>query len=133
MKVGSKVLCPERRAAGPRAAATRCRYELGEPKGKKMGSLLTIPAEYSEHLTFFITMFLPEGWTGPVWLQKNGRPRVQFTAMTRLVTESSIRRRIAALHFRHSMVTASSETDAVALAAVQGTSVATQSRACRAR
>ena len=63
--LGSTVLCPDRRAAGRRAAATRCMYELGQPKGKKMGALLTISTEYSDHLAIFITTFLPEGWTGP--------------------------------------------------------------------
>ena len=44
-----------------------------------------------------------------------------------------IRRCIAAHHLRHSLVAASSETDAVALAVVQGNSVATQRHAYRAR
>jgi hypothetical protein len=98
-----------------------------------MGTLLTIPAEYSDHLTFFINVFLPDGWAGTVWLQKNDRPRTQFTDLTRLVTESAIGRPIASHHFRHSLVTASSESDSAALAAVQGNSVGMQSRVYRVR
>ena len=49
------------------------------------------------------------------------------------MTESTIGRPIAAHHFRHSLVTASSESDSAALAAVQGNSVATQNRVYRVR
>ena len=133
MKVGSSLLPPGQHGNQSPPGCYEVQIRARDTKTKKMGTLLAIPAEYSDHLAFFVSTFLPEGWAGAVWLQKNGQPRTQFTDLTRLVTESAIGRPIAAHHFRHSLVTASSESESAALAAVQGNSVAMQSRVYRVR
>ena len=133
MRVGSSLLRPGQPGNQSPPGCYEVQIRARETKTKRVGALLTIPAEYSAHLAFFISTFLPEGWAGAIWLLKNGLPRTQFTDLTRLVTESTIGRPIAAHHFRHSLVTASSESDSAALAAVQGNSVATQNRVYRVR
>ena len=106
-----------------------------ETKNKRMGTLLTVPAEYSGYLVWWIETFLPApgspDYTGHVWLQKNGRPRTAFTDLTRLVTQSVIGRSISTHHFRHSEVSARSESDGPALAAVQGNSLGVQRQVYR--
>ena len=131
MKMGSTLLCPG--APGNRSpqGCYEVQIRARDTKGKKQGALLSIPAEYSQHLAFFIAAFLPEGWTGHVWLQRNNKPRTAFTDLTRLVTQSVLGRGIATHKFRHSEVTARSESDSAVLAAVQGNSVGVQRQVYR--
>ena len=131
MKVDSTLLRPG--APGNRSppGCYEVQIRARDTKGKKQGALLSIPAEYSDHLAFFIEAFLPEGWTGHVWLQRNQKPRTAFTDLTRLVTQATIGRGIATHKFRHSEVTARPESDGPALAAVQGNSVDVQRQVYR--
>ena len=126
MKVGSTLLCPG--APGNRSpqGCYEVQIRARDTKGKKQGALLSIPPEYSQHLAFFIAVFLPEGWTGHVWRQRNSKPRTAFTDLTRLVTQSVIGRGIATHKFRHSEVSARAESDGPALAVVQGNSLGVQ-------
>ena len=133
MKVGSTLLRPSQQSNQSPPGQYEIQIRSRQTKGKKMGALLSIPVEFSDHLGFFIASFLPEGWTGHVWLQANGTPRTQFAVFTRLVTQSVIGRPINPHKFRHSEVTARSENDGEALAAVQGNSVAVQDRHYRVR
>jgi hypothetical protein len=133
MQVGSTLLRPGQ-PGNQSPGCFEIHIRARQTKTKKMGTLLTIPAEYSAHLAWWIDTFLPaasgapggHGHTGHVWMQRNGKPRTQFTELTRRVTQSVIGRGIATHHFRHSLVTAASESDSAALAAVQGHSVAMQ-------
>ena len=128
MKVGTTLLRPGQPGNQSPPGQYEVQIRSRQTKGKKMGALLGIPVEFSNHLTFFIASFLPEGWTGHVWMQANGAPHTQFAAFTRLVTQSVIGRPINPHKFRHSEVTARSESDGEALASVQGNSVAVQDR-----
>ena len=131
MKVSSTLLRPG--APGNRSppGCYEVQIRARDTKGKKQGALLSIPAEYSNHLAFFIEAFLPEGWAGHVWLQRNHKPRTAFTDLTRLVTQSVLGRGVATHRFRHSEVSARPESDGPALAMVQGNSVDVQRQVYR--
>ena len=131
MRVGSTLLRPGAPGNGSPQDCYEVQIRARDTKGKKQGALLSIPAEYSQHLAFFIQAFLPEGWTGHVWLQRNNKPRTAFTDLTRLVTLSVIGRGIATHKFRHSEVTARSMSDGPALAVVQGNSLGMQRQVYR--
>ena len=126
MKVGSTLLCPGAPGNGSPQGCYEVQIRARDTKSKKQGALLSIPAEYSQHLAYFIAAFLPEGWTGHVWLQRNNKPRTTFTDLTRLVTQSVLGRGIATHRFRHSEVSARPESDGPVLAAVQGNSLGVQ-------
>ena len=128
MKVDSTLLRPGQPGNQSPPGQFEVQIRSRETKGKKKGALLSVPAEYSDHLAFFIEAFLPAGWTGHVWLQGNGQPRAQFAIFTRLVTQSALGRPINPHQFRHSEVTARNESEGAALAEVQGNSVAVQNR-----
>ena len=131
MKVSSTLLRPG--APGNRSppGCYEVQIRARDTKGKKQGALLSIPAEYSNHLAFFIKAFLPEGWAGHVWLQRNHKPRTSFTDLTRLVTLSVLGRGVATHRFRHSEVSARPESDGAALAVVQGNSLDVQRQVYR--
>ena len=131
MKVGSTLLCPGAPGNGSPQGCYEVQIRARDTKGKKQGALLSIPAEYSQHLAFFITAFLPAGWTGHVWLQRNNKPRTAFTDLTRLVTQWVLGRGIATHRFRHSEVSARPESDGPVLAAVQGNSLGVQRQVYR--
>ena len=128
MKVDSTLLRPGQPGNQSPPGQFEVQIRSRETKGKEKGALLSVPAEYSDHLAFFIESFLPAGWTGHVWLQGNGQPRAQFAVFTRLVTQSALGRPINPHQFRHSEVTARNESEGAALAEVQGNSVGVQNR-----
>ena len=131
MKVGSTLLRPGAPGNGSPQGCYEVQIRARDTKSKKQGALLSIPAEYSQHLAYFIAAFLPEGWTGHVWLQRNNKPRTAFTDLTRLVTQSVLGRGIATHRFRHSEVSARPESDGPVLAAVQGNSLGVQRQVYR--
>jgi hypothetical protein len=135
MRVGTTLLRP----GAPGNKSPPCCFEVQikarETKNKRMGALLTVPAEYSDHLAWWIDTFVPApgspAYTGHVWLQKNGKPRKAFTDLTRLVTQAVIGRPISTHHFRHSEVSARADNEGPLLAVVQGNSVDVQRQVYR--
>jgi hypothetical protein len=70
-----------------------------------MPVLLSVPAQLTAHMTWYLTHLLPAGHTGPVFLQRGGDPRQDFSSATRAVTLQLIGRAVSAHAFRASIVT----------------------------
>ena len=135
MRVGTTLLRPGTPGNKSPPGCFEVQIKARETKNKRMGALLTVPVEYSDHLAWWIDTFVPapgsSAYPGHVWLQKNGTPRTAFTDLTRLVTQAVIGRPISTHHFRHSEVSARADSEGPILAVVQGNSVDVQRQVYR--
>jgi hypothetical protein len=65
--------------------------------------VLSIPAELTGHLTWYLGHVLPGGYRGPIFLQRGGDPRQDFSAVARAITQQLIGRPMSAHTFRASI------------------------------
>ena len=75
--------------------------------------LIPLPAELTEPLSFYLANILRPGHTGPIFVQKNGKPITDFSIATRSVCKEFIGRPINAHSLRHTMATAFHDRDDV--------------------
>ena len=112
----------------------RCpdQYVLDGEHGKtEMEYYMPVPHQLTSAVTYYLGRVIPMGHEGALFLQRNEEPRVDFSYVTRALTERYIGRPINASKFRMSVITdlrSQSGTDAMALAQHLGHSLATQNQ-----
>jgi integrase len=67
--------------------------------------LLRVPEAVTPKLEFYLKRILGENYRGPLFLQRGGTPRKDFTAVTKLVTDELLGRQVNAHKFRHAVAT----------------------------